>query len=226
MTNHRLRTRLIAAAILVVTILAVSFAEYFAKYPLNTTTFVGNNATLFALIFAAYLAFVFQQRGKFVDELRGWWNGIVKAKSDFFIYCEKSTPTEDDYLKGFYGLSTSMDTFRLIYCNVGRIGRNSKGYYPFEQVRDIIDISRSVHYSLKPTQDDRQKAKQAIDIVFQSLRHAIQSEAAAITPDAPTLHDSPYRSKYLEEIRLGVGVDIPMIRNRNKKEDYVSRRER
>jgi hypothetical protein len=226
MTNKRLRKRLLIAAALVAIILAISLVEYAVKYPSNSTTFVGSNATLFALIFAAYLAFVFQQRGKFVDELRGWWNGIVKAKSDFFAYCEKSMPTEEDYLKGFYGLSTSMDTLRLIYCNVERSTKNPKGYYPFEQVRDIIDICRSVHYNYKPNQEDRLKAKQAIDIIFQSLRHAIQAEASASTPDNPTLHNSEYRSKYLREIRDEIGVDVPKIRIQNKNEDYVSRREK
>ena len=86
MTNRKLRKRLFIAAGIVMLILAISLIEYIAKYPNNNTTFIGSNATLFALIFAAYLAYVFQQRGKFVYELRSWWNGIVEAKSDFFIY--------------------------------------------------------------------------------------------------------------------------------------------
>jgi hypothetical protein len=225
MTNQKLRKRLFIAAGVVMLILAISLAEYIAKYPSNNTTFIGSNATLFALIFAAYLAYVFQQRGKFVDELRSWWNGIVEAKSDFFIYCDKSSPSEEDYLKSFYRLSISMDTLRLIYCNVGRDKKNPKGYYPFEQVRDIVDVVRSVDYRRKPTTEDRLKAKQAINIIFQSLRHAIQAEASASIPDQPTLHDSKYRSKYLDEILQGIQVYIKHIREQNKKEDYASRRE-
>jgi hypothetical protein len=83
MTNQKLRKRLFIAAGVVLLILAISLAEYVVKYPHNNTTFIGSNATLFALIFAAYLAYIFQQRGKFVNELRSWWNGIVEAKSDF-----------------------------------------------------------------------------------------------------------------------------------------------
>lgn len=142
MTNQKLRKRLFIAGGIVVLILAISLIEYIAKYPHNNSTFVGTNSTLFALLFAAYLAYIFQQRGKFVDELRSWWNGIVEAKSDFFVYCEKSLPSEDDYLKGFYALSVSMDALRLIYCNVGRNDEDPKGYYPFEQVRDIVDVVR------------------------------------------------------------------------------------
>jgi hypothetical protein len=226
MTNRKLRKRLFIAAGIVMLILAISLIEYIAKYPNNNTTFIGSNATLFALIFAAYLAYVFQQRGKFVDELRSWWNGIVEAKSDFFIYCDKSSPSEEDYLKGYYKLSISMDTLRLIYCNVDRDGENPKGYYPFEQVRDIVDVVRSVDHRHKPSAEDRLKAKQAINLIFQSLRHAIQAEASASIPDDPTLYRSKYRSKYLDEIRQGVGLDIMDIREQNKKEDYVSRREK
>jgi hypothetical protein len=129
MTNQKLAKRLFIAGGIVVLILAISLTEYVAKYPNNNSTSIGTNATLFALLFAAYLAYVFQQRGKFVDELRSWWNGIVEAKSHFFIYCDKPSPSEEDYLKGFYGLSISMDTLRLIYCNVGRSEKNPKRYY-------------------------------------------------------------------------------------------------
>jgi hypothetical protein len=223
MTNQKLRRLLFTAGSFVLIILAASFAEYYIKSP--SPTFIGSNATLFALLFAAYLAYVFQQRGKFVDELRSWWNGIVEAKSDFFIYCEKSSPSEEDFLKGFYKLSISMDTLRLIYCNVGRSGTNPKGYYPFEQVRDIIDLARSVGYNREPSAQDRTKAKLAIDIIFQSLRHAIQAEASASIPDHPTLFDSEFRKAYLEEIKRGIGLDVVNIRTENKKADYVSRRE-
>lgn len=209
-------------------VLVVSLVEYFSKYPNNTPTFVGSNATLIALVFAAYLAYVFQQRGKFVDELRGWWNDIVEAKSVFFVYCDKSGATEDDYFEGFYKLSTSMDTLRLIYCNVGRSAENPKGYYPFEQVRDMIDIARSIKpdNSKVPTMRDRARVKDAINIVFQSLRHAIQSEASASVPDDPTLFESPYRAKYLLEIKNQVGIDVVAVRELNKRADYFSSREK
>jgi hypothetical protein len=226
MTNQKLRTRLIVAAIVVLVILAISFSEFLSKDPHNRATFIGSNATLFALLFAAYLAYIFQQRGKFVDELRGWWNEIVEAKSAFFIYCDKENPTEEDYLKGFYALSTSMDTLRLIYCNVRRTEKNPKGYYPFEQVRDIVDVARSIASYKKPTAADRTTAKQAINLIFQSLRHAIQAEASASIPDHPTLFESPYRAKYIKEITQQIGLNLLSIREANKKEDYFSRRER
>jgi hypothetical protein len=226
MTNRKFRNRLFIASAVVMVILAISLLEYVKKYPTNNTTFIGSNATLFALLFAAYLGYVFQQRSKFVDELRAWWNGIVEAKSDFFAYCEKSTPTEDDFLKGFYKLSVSMDTLRLIYCNVDRGKDNWKGYYPFEQVRDNIDVAKSVGYSRSASIEDRAEAKQAINIIFQSLRHAIQAGANASIPDQPTLYNSKYRIEYLAEIKRGIGIDVVGIRDKNKKEDYVSRREK
>src|SRR5580692_9854893 len=140
MTNGSLRRRLIAALLLIVAILLTSIVEEKCL----TSRYVSSNSTLIALLFAGYLTYVFQQRGKFVDDLRRWWNEIVAAKSEFFIYCDKAAPSEDEFFKSFYKLSTAMDTLRLIYCNVGRTPKNPKGYYPFEQVRDIIDIARSV----------------------------------------------------------------------------------
>jgi hypothetical protein len=44
-----------------------------------------------------------------------------------------------------------MGTLRLIYCKVGRDSKNLRGYYPFEQVRDIVDAARSVDYRRRKT---------------------------------------------------------------------------
>jgi hypothetical protein len=225
-TNRGLRKRLLFSAIAVAIILAISLTEYIFRYPTSSTTFIGSNATLFALLVASYLAYAFQQRGKFIDEIRNWWGEIVAARSAFFSYCDREEATEDEYLSSFYKLSTAMDTLRLIYCNVSRDGQNPKGYYPFEQVRDIIDIARSLHPSGAPTLADRQRGKQGITLVFQSLRHAIQSEATATTPDNPTLFESQHRARYLEEIKEKLGLDILEVRRANKSADYVSSRER
>jgi hypothetical protein len=225
MTNKSLKRRLWIVTAIIAALIVASLSEYLARDG-KANTFIGYNATLFALIAAAYIAFVFQQRGKFVDDLRRWWNEIVEAKSEFYIYCEMTNPSEIDYFKSFYRISTSMDTLRLIYCNVERTPQNPKGYYPFEQVRDIVDVARSVAPSNNPTDADRKKAKLAIDLIFQSLRHAIQSEASASTPDEPTLYKSEHRVKYFAEIKKGIGIDIEAIRDRNKKSDYVARRER
>jgi hypothetical protein len=225
MTGRALKLRLIATIGLVVIVLIISLIEYVSKTSASNT-YVGGNATLFALLAAAYLAFCFQQRGKFIDEIRKWWCEIVGAKSAFFIYCDKGAPTADDFFDAFYKLSTAMDTLRLIYCNVDRTNLNRKGYYPFEQVRDIIDVARSVRPNVKPSDADRLQAKQAINLIFQSLRHAIQSEANATAPDDPTLYDSPYRVAYLNEIKEHIGLDVEEIRQSNKNEDYASRREK
>jgi hypothetical protein len=63
---------------------------------------------------------------------------------------------------------------------------------------------------------DRRQAKSAIDIVFKSLRHAIQSEANAAPPDDPTLFESEYRSKYLKEVLERTGINILRVRESNK----------
>lgn len=216
MTKRALRLRLIIASSFIVLCIIISLIEYISKYPNISPTFVGSNATLIALLFAAYIAYVFQQRGKFIDELRGWWNEIVDSKSDFSLFCESPTPTEQDYLKAFYGLSRSMDKLRLIYCNVGRSDRNPKGYYPFEQVRDIIDLARSLDARSPFDPAERLSVKIAIDVIFQSLRHAIQDEAGASVPDNPTLHYSLHRKRYIAEVKERSRLIVEEIRIANK----------
>ena len=183
-------------------------------------TFVSQNGTLIAIMAGAYAAFVLQQRGKFIDELRRWWNQVVNAKSEFYKFCDMQNPVEKDYLGGYYQISAAMDSLRLIYSNVGRRKDNQTGYYPYEQIRDIIDLARSLdakkHNGTIPSYQVRQSIKASIDIVFQSLRHAIQDEAHATPPDNPTLFDSPYRAAYISNLQQRYGVDVQKIRNANK----------
>jgi hypothetical protein len=248
MTYRALRLRLLAVSCVLFIALAASLAEYLPRFwpnlnlfrlfpvlssmlapavaPVSSNgTFVSQNAALIALIAGAYSAYCLQQRGKFIDELRDWWNDMVQAKSEFLIYCDCDEPTEDGYLKAFYKLSTAMDTLRLIYCNVDRTRRNPKGYYPFEQVRDIIDMARSVRPRressspklILPSCMARAQVKRAIDIIFQSLRHAIQAEAKASPPDHPTRFDSVYRGKYIEDLKK-TNIDLVSIRRQNQRE--------
>ena len=216
MTNRSLRRHLVLTSAVVILCLAASAAEYIYKRA-EGPTFVSSNATLLAILFGAYIAYLFQQRSKAVDDLRHWWNEIVKAKSDLHAYCDKQNPTEDDYFRVFGEVSTAMDTLRLIYSNVDRTDANPRGYYPFEQVRDIVDIARSIAPNRQASFEDRKRAKLAIDIVFRSLRHAIQAEAAASPPDTPTLQESRQRKGYLAEVRARAALDIEAIRQENKK---------
>jgi len=215
MTNRALKLRLILITIIVGVLLAVSLFEFWWKAS-SGTTFISSNATLLALLFAAYMAYLFQQRSKSVDDLRRWWNEIAQAKSKIFVYCDKHSPSEDDYLEAFSKLSTAMDTLRLIYCNVGRTKNNPRGFYPFEQVRDIVDIMRSIAPERNDSIEERKVAKTAIDLIFQSLRHAIQEEAGATPPDKPTLYESEHRMEYKKRVERLTGIDIEIIRYQNK----------
>lgn len=215
MTNRALRRNLGYAALGVLICLATSFFEYWHNN-FSGATFISSNGTVIAILFATYIAYLFQQRAKSVDDLRRWWNEIVSAKSDFFSYCDATEPTEKDYLVAFYKISTAMDTLRLIYCNVGRDPENVRGYYPFEQIRDIVDIARSIRPSKKPTKEQRRSAKAAVDHIFQSLRHAIQAEANAAPPDDPTLYNSEHRTEYLVHVLKISGLDVEEIRQANK----------
>jgi hypothetical protein len=109
-----------------------------------------------------------------------------------------------------------MDTLRLIYSNVGRTDADPRGFYPFEQVRDIVELARSMAPGKKSSFDDRKRTKAAIDIVFRSLRHAIQAETAASPPDYPTLQDSIERKRYLAEVQTRTALDIEAIRRENE----------
>jgi len=215
MTNARLKRRLVASGVVIFFTIALSFVEYY-EYGKIGSNFLGSNGSLIALLFASYIAYIFQQRSKLADDVRKWWFEIVNAKSEFFIYCDKSKPTEDDYLKSFYKLSAAMDNLRVIYCNVHRNQNDGKGYYPFEQVRDIIDLAQSASHNKLPSFEERQRIKHAIILIFGSLRHAIQSEATSLTPDKPVLFESSERDEYIRKMKSLFAVDLKTIRLTNK----------
>lgn len=217
MTHKRIMVRLVVVIVALVSILSLSLVEYFLSPP-GTQRYISSNATLITLVFATYIAYLFQQKTKLIDDLRRWWNEIVEAKALLYAYCDRAKPSESEYLAAFYKLSTCMDALRLIYCNVARDEENPKGYYPFEQVRDIVDLARTIAPACKPDRETRAKVKQSINVIFQSLRHAIQEEAGAHPPDNPTLWNSPFRQAYLRQVRERFGFDLEEIRQRNKLE--------
>jgi hypothetical protein len=109
-----------------------------------------------------------------------------------------------------------MDTLRLIYCDVGRTPDNPRGFYPFEQVRDLVDVARSIAPDRNFSAEDRKKAKIAFDVIFQSLRHAIQFEASATPPDQPTLYEGKQRAICIQHVQQRSGIDVEGIRQENR----------
>ena len=192
----------------------------------GSATFISQNASLIGLIAGAYTAYCLQQRSKFVDALRLWWSEISNAKSEFYKFCDKNNPTEDEFLNSFYKISSAMDSLRLIFANVQRPKNGGVGYYPFEQVRDMVDLARSCGY--RGTSDGgfmlaiesaeyRHKIKISMGEVFKSLRHSIQVEALSYTPDHPTPFDSAERNEYIGKIKSKFNIDVQKIREENKK---------
>lgn len=219
MTKAQLKRTIRILLIFGVALIIISALDFFNNAHHNR--FIAPHMAFFAIAFAAYFAYALQRRGKYIDDLRTWWNDMCIAKSAILEYCDlapklKSPELEKAYFSSFYKISTAMDKLRLIFCNVDRTAKNQKGYYPFEQIRDIIDVCRNIDPNITDYQKNIRSHKRAIDALFTSLRHSIQLEADLVPPDHPFTFEHKERAEYLTSILASTGVDITKIRGNNK----------
>lgn len=198
MTKAQLKRIIRILALCGIALIVISAVDFFSNTSQNK--FIASHMAFFAIAFAAYFAYALQRRGKYIDDLRSWWNEMCAAKSAMLEYCDlapslKSPDSEKAYFSAYYKLSTAMDKLRLIFCNVDRKNGNIKGYYPFEQIRDIIDVSRNINPNNRESQSLLKSHKNAIDILFTSLRHSIQLEADLVPPDHPFTFENNEREQ-------------------------------
>jgi hypothetical protein len=115
MTKNQLRKQLGLLALAFAILLAWALTEF---YWFGRPSFVANHGTLIAIGFAVYGAHVLQRRGKFIDDLRTWWNEITKAKSQVLTLGDTDKTTQKEFNEAFYSLSNAMDSLRLIFSNI------------------------------------------------------------------------------------------------------------
>jgi hypothetical protein len=162
----------------------------------NTYDYLKDMSLVLITVVAAYLANVFQKRSKFIESLEEEWRGMVRTKSALYLYCEKPTPSADDYLSAFCRISETIDNMRIVYCNAGET-ESLVGLYPFAPLHDMRRALQSIDPRKRPdvTTEERKLVRDAILQSFYALRESFLEELDLDEPAHPLLISGGRRLK-------------------------------
>ena len=208
MTRKSLNRTLRRVYILLFSVLLISLAAKFGDTipgvkgsPLegilkDVYEYMKDMALVFVTVIAAYLANIFQKRNKFVESLEEEWRGMVRTKSALYAYCEKTFPTEEDYISAFCRISETIDNMRIVYRNIGET-KALVGLYPYAPLHDMRRALQTIDPSKNPNvaPEARKLARDAILQSFYALRENFLEELDLEAPSHPLLISSGHRLK-------------------------------
>ncbi|MCB1521421.1 MAG: hypothetical protein KDJ37_12715 [Hyphomicrobiaceae bacterium] len=201
--NRKLRQVYFAISLVLLISLVAALAPFIPGIPKVLSDMSGkvyelmrDMSLLIATLAAAYLANVFQKRSTFVAALEREWRGIVSTKSTLYSYCERTDPSDSEYLTAYCRISDTIDNMRIVYKNAGETDRLI-GLYPYAPLHDMrralqsIDPRRTSHLS----DADRRLVQDAILQSFFALRETFLEELDLERPRHPLLISGGHRLK-------------------------------
>jgi hypothetical protein len=148
---------------------------------------IKDTSLLIFTVIAAYMAYVYQKRTTFLQNLREQWYEIVGAKAELIYYCHLESPTLEDYLIAARELSECIDTMRMVYANVGET-EELIGLYPYSPLHHMrltmesLDPRKGI-----PTPEQRFAARGEIWDAFNAVREHFLDEFDIDEPTRPIL---------------------------------------
>jgi hypothetical protein len=148
---------------------------------------IRDTSVLLVAVIAAYLAYIYQKRTTFLQNLRDQWYEIVGAKAELIYYCHLEKPTLEDYLMAARGLSECLDTMRIVYANVGETDE-LVGLYPYTPLHHMRLTMESLDPRKgTPTTEQRFAARGEIWDAFNAIREHFLDEFDIDEPSRPIL---------------------------------------
>ena len=187
MTRKRQNRVLMIVMMGLVALIALALAAKLSGIPwaLNVYEVIRDTSVLLVAVIAAYLAYIYQKRTTFLQNLRDQWYEIVSAKAELIYYCHLEKPTLDDYLMAARALSECIDTMRIVYSNVGETNELI-GYYPYSPLHHIRVVMESLDpREGTPTTEQRYAARGEIWSGFNSVREHFLDEFDIEEPSRP-----------------------------------------
>lgn len=123
---------------------------------------------------AAYLAQAFQRRASYVQGLRAVWSGMVGAIAAALAYAETPAPSREQFTDVLRRLSAAIEEVRGFYANVP--SGYGAGWYPFEPIKQIHDVVRSLGFGEAATDERRDEAHEAIFRLWKAARERFLKE--------------------------------------------------
>jgi hypothetical protein len=178
---------LVVAGLLVLILVALAAKLSGIAWALNLYEFIRDTSLLIVTVIAAYMAYVYQRRTTFLQNLRGQWREIVQAKASLIYYCHLPDPTLEDYLYAARQLSECIDNMRIVYANVGETSELI-GLYPYSPLHHMrIVMERLDPRAANPAPEEKYAARGEIWEAFNAVREHFLDEFDIEEPTRPIL---------------------------------------
>ena len=197
MTRKRQNRVLTIVVTGLVLLIALALAAKLSGKPwaLDFYEVIRDTSLLLVAVIAAYMAYIYQKRTTFLQNLRDQWYEIVGAKAELIYYCHLEKPTVEDCLIAARELSECIDTMRIVYSNVGETDELI-GLYPYTPLHHMRLTMESLDPRKgTPTTEQRFAARGEIWDAFNAVREHFLDEFDIDEPSRPILI---YRMKRLK----------------------------
>jgi putative flippase GtrA len=189
MTRKQLNRILGFVVVGLLTLIAIALAAKLSgiQWALNLYEFIRDTSLLIVTVIAAYMAYVYQRRTTFLQNLREQWREIVQAKASLIYYCHLAEPTLDDYLHAARQLSECIDNMRIVYANVGETDE-LVGLYPYSPLHHMRMVMEKLDPRLAhATAEEKYAARGEIWDSFNAVREYFLDEFDIEEPTRPVL---------------------------------------
>lgn len=185
----------VVAGLLVLIAIALAAKLSGLEWALNLYEFIRDTSLLIVTVIAAYMAYVYQRRTTFLQNLREQWREIVQAKASLIYYCHLTDPTLEDYLLAARQLSECIDTMRIVYANVGETDELI-GLYPYSPLHHMRVVMEKLDPRIaQATTEERYAARGEIWDAFNAVREHFLDEFDIEEPSRPILVHRMKRQK-------------------------------
>jgi hypothetical protein len=181
------RVLTIVVAALVALIALALAARLTGGWALGFYDVIRDMSLLIVTVVAAYVAYIYQKRTSFLQNLREQWYEIVGAKAELIYYCHLEQPTTEDYLIAARELSECIDKMRIVYSNVGETDALI-GLYPYSPLHHMREVMESLDPRKgAPGAEQRFAARGEIWDAFNAIREHFLDEFDIDEPSRPIL---------------------------------------
>jgi hypothetical protein len=136
---------------------------------------------------AAWLAYCFQRRASYMQQLRALWSRLTAAVQDAIQYTHLENPSQEHFAVVLKSLSIAVDEVRSLFSNLAE-GRDAPGLFPFESVKTIHEIVSRLGFGSAYQREQAAVARKSIIEAWKKTRFAMLQE---FDRSAPTFSDSP-----------------------------------
>jgi hypothetical protein len=140
---------------------------------------------------AAWLAYCFQRRSSYMQQLRVLWSKLTLAVQDAIQYTHLTNPSQDQFAAVMKSLNIAIDEVRALFSNLDE-SRDAPGLFPFKSVKDIRTAIRELGFGSEIQRDRASATRELIGAKWEKTRSAMLQE---FDRSAPTFPDTSFAAE-------------------------------